>query len=183
VRAGQNIGVPRVHGKEVDTMRFLTKAAIRAIAEVIVVVCGVGFVSSAFAQSWQINSGRNVGALLPSETRKLDDGSTYMTAGAKVLVETEDPTYPITGRTMDCRWIARIPASGSDASCITWCGGMDKDGDLFSFTSQACGSGSYAVGPGTGKFAGASGGGTFETIPTADPALSHVRWKGTLQLK
>ena len=140
-------------------------------------------VSPALAQSWKINSGRNVGTFLPTETRKLADGSTYLTGGSKVLVETEDPSYPITGQTMDCRWICRIPASGKDGSCITLCGGVDKDGDLFSFRALAFGAGSYEVGPGTGKYSKATGGGTFESVPTDDPALAYMRWKGTLQLK
>src|SRR5215831_15312777 len=85
--------------------------------------------SSALAQSWTIKSGRNIGTLLPSETRKLPDGSTYMTGGSKQLVETEDPTYPVTGQSMDCRWMCRVAADGKDGSCITLCAGVDKDGD------------------------------------------------------
>jgi hypothetical protein len=144
---------------------------------------GVASVGPALGQSWKINSGRNVGTLLPTDSRKLSDGSTYLTGGSKVLVETEDPTYPITGQSMDCRWMCRIPASGKDGACITLCGGVDKDGDLFRFRALAFGGGSYEVGPGTGKYSKASGGGTFETLPADDPTLAHVRWKGTLQLK
>jgi hypothetical protein len=140
-------------------------------------------IAPALAQSWKINSGRNVGALLPTESRKLADGSTYLTGGSRVLVETEDPTYPVTGQAMDCRWICRIPANGKDGNCITLCGGVDKDGDLFSFRALAFGGGSYEVGPGTGKYAKASGGGTFESLPSDDPALTQMRWKGTLQLR
>jgi hypothetical protein len=139
--------------------------------------------SPALAQSWKINSGRNVGTLLPAESHKLADGSTYLIGGSKQLVVTEDATYPITGQSMDCRWICRIPANGKDGACITLCGGVDKDGDLFSFRALAFGAGSYEVGPGTGKYAKATGGGTFETVPTADPAIAHTQWKGTLQLK
>lgn len=144
---------------------------------------GVVSMSPALAQSWKINSGRNIGTLQPSESHKLADGSTYLTGGSKQLVVTEDPTYPITGQTMDCRWICKIPATGKDGACITLCGGVDKDGDLFSFRALAFGAGSYEVGPGTGKYSKATGGGTFETVPTADPAVSYVQWKGTLQLK
>jgi hypothetical protein len=146
---------------------------------------GLGVVgcSPALAQSWTIKSGRNIGTLLPTESRKLPDGSTYLTGGSKQLVETEDPTYPVTGQSMDCRWMCRIPVNGKDGACITLCGGVDKDGDLFSFRALAFGAGSYEVGPGTGKYARAAGGGTFETVQTDDPALSYVRWKGTLQLK
>ena len=144
---------------------------------------GLVAASPALAQSWKINNGRNIGTLLPTETRKLADGSTYLTGGSKVLVETEDPTYPITGQSMECRWICKIPANGKDGACITLCGGVDKDGDLFSFRALAFGAGAYEVGPGTGKYSKASGGGTFEPGPADDPALAHVRWKGTLQLK
>lgn len=144
---------------------------------------GLVSTSPAFAQSWKINSGRNIGTLLPTESHKLPDGSTYLTGGSKQVVLTEDPTYPVTGQTMDCRWICKIPANGKDGACITLCGGVDKDGDLFSFRALAFGGGSYEVGPGTGKYSKATGGGTFETVPTADPGLTHVQWKGTLQLK
>lgn len=154
-----------------------------ALVFVLALALGVASMSPALAQSWKINSGRNVGTMLPTESRKLADGSTYLTGGSKVLVETEDATYPITGQTMDCRWICRIPANGKDGSCITLCGGVDKDGDLFSFRALAFGAGSYEVGPGTGKYSKATGGGTFETVPTADPAIAHMQWKGTLQLK
>ncbi|MEQ1880555.1 MAG: hypothetical protein ABL878_06225 [Burkholderiales bacterium] len=144
---------------------------------------GATSVSSAFAQSWKINSGRNIGSLLPTESHKLADGSTYLTGGSRQVVLTEDPTYPVTGQSMDCRWICRIPANGKDGACITLCGGVDKDGDLFSFRSLSFGAGNYEVGPGTGKYAKASGGGSFEPVTTADPNLSYVQWRGTLQLK
>ena len=154
-----------------------------ALAFGLMLALGASSMSPALAQSWKINSGRNVGTLLPTESRKLADGSTYLTGGSKVLVETEDASYPITGQTMDCRWICRIPANGKDGSCITLCGGVDKDGDLFSFRALAFGAGSYEVGPGTGKYSKATGGGTFESVPTDDPALAYMRWKGTLQIK
>jgi hypothetical protein len=153
------------------------------LAFAVLIGLGVASASPAFAQSWKINSGRNIGTLVPAESHKLADGSTYLIGGSKQLVVTEDATYPITGQTMDCRWICRIPANGKEGSCITLCGGVDKDGDLFSFRALAFGAGSYEVGPGTGKYAKATGGGTFETVPTADPAVAYVQWKGTLQLK
>ena len=111
------------------------------------------------------------------------DGGTYLTGGARYLVETEDPTYPITGQSMDCRWMCKIKPDGKDGACITLCAGVDKDGDLFSFRALAFGGGSYEVGPGTGKYARASGGGTFETIAPDDSSLALTRSKGTLQLK
>ena len=154
-----------------------------SLAAGLALALGIGWLSPAFAQSWKINNGRNYGAYLPTETRKLADGSTYMTGGARMYVETEDPTYPVTGQSMDCRWICRVKPDGKDGSCITLCGGVDKDGDLFSFRALAFGGGTYEVGPGTGKYAKASGGGTFETIPVDDPAIAYMRWKGTLQLK
>ncbi len=152
-----------------------------AVALAVTIISAVG--TSALAQSWKIAAGRNVGAMLPMETRKLADGSTYLTGGSKQIVETEDPTYPLNGASMDCRWICRVPANGKDGACITLCGGVDKDGDLFSFRSLAFGAGSYEVGPGTGKFSKASGGGSFESPATDDPALAVIRWKGTLHLK
>jgi hypothetical protein len=51
--------------------------------------------SSALAQSWKISNGRSVGALLPTENRKLADGSAYLTGGSRVLVETEDPLVAV----------------------------------------------------------------------------------------
>lgn len=150
---------------------------------VLLLALGVASITPALAQSWKINSGRNVGALMPTETRKLPDGGTYLTGGSKVFVETEDATYPITGQSMDCRWMCKIPANGKDAACVTLCAGVDKDGELFSFIAPGSGPGTYQVGPGAGKFSKASGGGTFETLAPDDPALTVVRWKGTLQLK
>ena len=138
--------------------------------------------SSAFAQSWSIKSGRNIGTYTPADSRKLPDGSTYVTGGSKQLVETEDPTYPVTGQSMDCRWMCRIPPDGKGA-CITLCAGVDKDGDLFSFRALAFGAGKYEVRPGTGKYANATGGETFEIVQTDDPAIAYARWKGTLDLK
>lgn len=154
-----------------------------ALALALVLASGLFSVSPAYAQSWKINAGHNVGTLLPTESHKLADGSTYLTGGSKVLVGAEDATYPLTGQSMDCRWICRIPANGRDGACITLCGGVDKDGDLFSVRALAFGAGNYEIGPGTGKYSKAFGGGTFETLAVDDPALTHIRWKGTLQLK
>ena len=154
-----------------------------ALAFILTVALGLASTAPAFAQSWKINAGRNIGVLLSTESHKLADGSSYVTGGSKQVVETEDATYPLNGHSMDCRWICRIPASGKDGACITLCGGVDKDGDLFSFRALAFGAGSYEVGPGTGKYAKAAGGGTFESLTTEDPTLAYTRWKGTLQLK
>ena len=164
-------------------MAVSTDWRIKGIFGGVLLALGVACATPALAQSWKINNGRNTGALLPIESRKLPDGGTYLTGGSKVLVETEDPTYPITGQSMDCRWMCKIAANGKDGNCITLCAGVDKDGDLFSFRALAFGAGGYEVGPGTGKYAKASGGGTFESAPADDPALAHMRWKGTLQLK
>ena len=97
-----------------------------------------GSAPCALAQSWKINNGHNIGALLPVESRKMPDGGTYLTGGSRQLVQTEDPTYPITGQSMDCRWMCRIAANGKDGNCITLCAGVDKDGDLFSFRALFC---------------------------------------------
>jgi len=146
-------------------------------------VVALGLITSApvFAQSWKITRGYNVGALLPSESRNLPDGSTYLTGGARYLVDTEDPTYPITGQSMDCRWMCKATADGGDVTCLTMCGGVDKDGDLFTF--RGFGGNTYEVGPGTGKYRRATGGGTFEMLQPADPALTAIRFKGTLELR
>ena len=155
-------------------------------AALVITVCA-GLISAggtpALADSWSIKSGRNIGALVPAETRKLPDGSTYVSGGSKQLVVTEDLTYPITGQSMECRWICKIHESGQDGTCVTLCAGVDQDGDLFSFRALSFGPGKYEVGPGTGKYAGATGGGTFEPGPAADPALAYTVWKGTLKLK
>jgi hypothetical protein len=142
----------------------------------------LGCIGAAHAQSWTIKDGRNSGMLTPSEARKLGDGGTYLTGGSKVYVSTEDPTYPITGRSMDCRWSCKIAASGSEGVCVTLCTGVDKDGDLFNFHAQGFGTGKYEVSPGTGKYANATGGGTFEAVQTDDPSLTYTRWRGTLRL-
>ena len=153
----------------------------------LIITVAAGLVSAggtpAFADSWSIKSGQNIGALVPAETRKLPDGSTYVSGGSKQLVVTEDPSYPITGQSMECRWICKINDGGADGACVTMCAGVDKDGDLFSFRALSFGPGKYEVGPGTGKYAGATGGGTFEPGPADDPALAYTVWKGTLKLK
>jgi len=146
-------------------------------------VVALGLVASTpvFAQSWKITRGYNVGALLPSESRNLPNGGTYLTGGARYLVDTEDPTYPITGQSMDCRWMCKAAADGGDVTCLTMCGGVDKDGDLFTF--RGFGGNTYEVGPGTGKYRRATGGGTFEMLQPDDPALTAIRFKGTLELR
>src|SRR5215813_3418331 len=108
-----------------------------ALALTMLLGLAIASATPALAQSWKINNGRNYGTLLPTDTRKLSDGGTYVTGGGKFLVETEDPTYPITGQSMDGRWFCRISGNGKDGSCITLCGGVDKDGDLFSFRALA----------------------------------------------
>lgn len=138
---------------------------------------------TASAQSWNIKEGRNTGMLLPMESRKLADGSTFLTGGSRVHVATEDATYPVTGCSMECRWGCKVSASGTEGNCITQCVGVDKDGDLFSFRALAFGAGKYEVGFGTGKYSNASGAGSFETVSTDDPGLVYVRWRGTLTLR
>lgn len=136
-----------------------------------------------WAQSWSIKDGRNTGMLVQGESRKLPDGGTYLTGGSRVHVATEDPSYPITGCSMDCHWVCKVSAGGSGGNCVSLCAGVDKDGDLFSFRALAFGAGKYEFGGGTGKYANASGEGSFETMPTDDPGLAYMRWRGTLQLR
>jgi hypothetical protein len=135
----------------------------------------LGLVSmpSAFAQSWKITRGLNIGALTATESRKLPDGGTYLSGGARYVVDTEDPTYPITAQSMDCRWMCKVPAAGKDVACVTMCAGADKDGDLFAFRSS--GPGTYEAIPGTGKYMKASGGGSFESVQPDDPAMTLSR--------
>lgn len=64
---------------------------------------------------------------------------------------------------------------GAERICVTHCAGVDEDGDLFSFRAMAFGAGKYEMGPGTGKYAHGMGGGTFEPLPTVDPASTPVR--------
>lgn len=64
---------------------------------------------------------------------------------------------------------------GAERICVTHCAGVDEDGDLFSFRAMAFGAGKYEMGPGTGKYAHGMGGGTFEPLPTVDPASTAVR--------
>jgi hypothetical protein len=183
-RIDEVVAPPRGRNFDEDaTMAVSTHWKVKGVFGGVLLALGVTCAAPALAQSWKINNGRNTGALLPTETRKMPDGGTYLTGGSRQLVETEDPTYPITGQSMDCRWMCRIMPNGKDGNCITLCAGVDKDGDLFSFRALAFGAGSYEVGPGTGKYARASGGGTFETVYPDDSALAHVRWKGTLNLK
>jgi len=75
------------------------KKSVSHVALIVAVGAGLFSVSGtpALAESWSIKSGKNIGALVPAETRKLPDGSTYVSGGSKQLVVTEDPTYPITG--------------------------------------------------------------------------------------
>ena len=131
-------------------------AALMSVGWALALAC----IPVAHAQSWNIKDGRNIGMVLPSDSRKLPDGSTYLTGGSRLHVSTEDATYPITGCSMDCRWTCKVAANGSEGACITLCSGVDKDGDLFSFRALAFGNGKYEVGPGTGKYASASGGGS-----------------------
>jgi hypothetical protein len=148
-----------------------------------ILVLGTGIAPLAAGEAWTISQGRNIGTVVSVETRELADGSTYMTGRAKVAVETEDPSYPITGEAMECTWMCRVPADGGDGACVMFCSGVDKDGDLFSFVAEAWGAGTYTVGPGTGKYVGATGGGTFAPVTLSDPALSYNTWEGTLELK
>jgi hypothetical protein len=159
------------------------KALVASVALPLALLTTLLPIASAHAQSWSIKDGRNTGMLLPSESRKLADGTTVVSGGSRVHVSTEDATYPAHGASMECRWVCRIAASGTEGNCVTSCVGVDKDGDLFSFRSLSFGAGKYEVGLGTGKYANATGGGTYETVPTDDPALTHSRWRGTLQLR
>lgn len=160
---------------------LMNRQAKRYLGLGMLVALGTIATAPAFAQSWSITRGYNVGALLPSETRKIAGGGTYLSGGARYLVDTEDPTYPITGQSMDCRWFCKISADGNETDCLTMCAGVDRDGDLFTF--RGFGGNTYEVGPGTGKYMNATGGGTFEMLQPDDPALTAIRFKGTLRLK
>ena len=69
----------------------LCKNTAKLVLGLVLTLCTT-FLPTSFAQSWKVTRGYSVGALLPSETRKLSDGSTYLTRGARYLVDTEDPT-------------------------------------------------------------------------------------------
>ena len=54
-----------------------------ALALGLLLALEAALIPAAMAQSWKINNGRNYGAVLPTESRKMADGGPYLTGGAR----------------------------------------------------------------------------------------------------
>jgi hypothetical protein len=142
-----------------------------------------GLVVPANAETIVIKQASNTGVPVPGETRELADGGAYMVIGNKWIVSTEKPGYPLNDQSMDCTGSCKAAAGLETGDCFGYCGGIDADGDLFSFTWDGYTGGGWATAAGTGKFEDWRGSGTWEVVPLSDPAVAKVKWEGTITMK
>jgi|SaaInl4_135m_RNA_FD_contig_21_295641_length_570_multi_26_in_0_out_0_1 hypothetical protein len=142
-----------------------------------------GMIGAASAGTMEIKHASNTGVPLAGETRALADGSNYMVIGNKWVVSTEVADYPLNDSSMDCTGSCKASEDLSAGDCFGYCGGVDADGDLFSFTWDGYVGGNWSTGAGSGKFEGWSGTGTWESVPLSDPAVAKVNWQGSITMK
>ena len=114
----------------------------------------------------------------------LADGSSIQRILSEGFLVAADPSNPFHQNAQDCIGTGVFAADGSIISQAGYCHGTDEDGDMcwlwFSGDQDA---GRWGFLSGTGKYEGASGGGTFTAGVVTPDGKAHNSWEGSWEMK
>ena len=147
-----------------------------------VVVCAVVVSFGATVAVAGEASGRNVVVPKPVETTDLGNGMVYETTTSNQVCITTDPSPPLNRASGDCSG-GCVSSGEGEPSCLGSCTWADADGDLAFFTWTGQIAGTWKMQGGTGKWATASGGGTWSVTGAYAGGMGENSWKGTIEME
>ena len=138
-------------------------------------------VASSMAMAGEVG-GNNFAVAKPFTTTELPNGMTYATTGNSNLCTTTDPNHPLNQASGDCDGACTIDANGK-ATCMGSCTWVDSDGHLAFFTWTGQNEGSWRLVGGSGKYAHATGKGTWEGTGLFASGILRNTWQGNIDIK
>ena len=126
--------------------------------------------------------GNNFAVAKPATTTELPNGMTYATTGNSTVCTTTDPNHPLNQASGDCDGACIIDANGN-STCMGSCTWVDSDGHLAFFTWTGLDKGSWRLVGGSGKYAHATGRGTWEGTGTYPGGIMRNTWQGDIDIK
>ncbi len=124
-------------------------------------------------------SGLNVVVAKPTETTELGGGVVYATTANSQVCVTTDPSHPLNRASGDCSG-ACVSQGDGDPACMGSCTWVDSEGDIAFFTWTGQNEGTWKMQGGTGKWARASGGGTWMASAIYAGGMGANSWKGSI---
>ena len=145
-------------------------------------IAGTSLISVGIAQAADV-SGIGIYATISADPTQLPDGSTFIRIHQRGVLLDDDTSSPFHLSAQDCQGTLIIGADGS-ATGVGQCDAVDKDGDRWwiSWIDEGGGGSRYTITHGTGKFAGATGGGTTSVMLNM-PDRMALTYQGSVDLK
>ena len=125
--------------------------------------------------------GHNLVVAKPSVTTELPSGVSYTSIGNHQVCMTSDPGNPLNRASGDCDGACVAGADGNP-TCMGSCSWVDTDGDLAFFTWSGATEGEWRLEGGTGKYAEASGQGTWKADAAYAGKITGNTWQGTIEM-
>ncbi|MGB3562521.1 MAG: hypothetical protein WBH75_02685 [Thermoanaerobaculia bacterium] len=126
--------------------------------------------------------GNNFAVAKPVTSTELPNGMTYATTGNSNVCTTTDPNHPLNQASGDCDGACIIDAN-DNATCMGSCTWVDKDGHLAFFTWTGQNEGNWRLVGGSGKYAHATGRGTWEGTGLYAGGILRNTWSGEIDIK
>jgi hypothetical protein len=126
--------------------------------------------------------GTNVVVPKPTTTTDLGNGLVYETTGNSQVCFTTDPNHALNRASGDCDG-ACVRRGDEDPACMGSCSWVDTDGDLAFFIWEGQNEGTWKMKGGTGKWAGASGKGSWKASALYAGGMGANSWEGSIEMK
>jgi len=131
------------------------------------------------AQQTMTDSGYTTIHTVSEEITERADGGMLILSVVTGVVISDDKESPLHHLTSDCMFNTAVGPDGAVESSVGFCTQRDADGDMYGAWGHAdAEGGEWRMIPGSGKFANASGGGTYYTQSQWDDGRSIIRWTG-----
>ncbi len=144
-------------------------------------------IASPLAMAWAENvtvSGSATYIQNWGETVMLEDGGRLERIHLKTILHDDSPDSPLNMNTQDCTGTGIFDASGNFVMNSGHCQATDLDGDHWSMWYHHTPQGNtWGVVGGTGKFAGATGGGTTVVQTAHADGRVFLTYEGTVEMK
>lgn len=112
----------------------------------------------------------------------LPDGTMLLNVASNGFSWTMDPEAPIGNGSITCYGSNIVSAEGEPMSGAGSCTSVDDDGDVWTIWWTGATGGEFGITSGTGKYEGATGGGTWENTVAYADAKQMNSWKGSFTM-
>jgi len=146
------------------------------------IVSGLALIATASVALAGEVDGHNFVTPKASVTTELPSGVVYTTLGNHQVCTTKDPNHPMHRASGDCDGACVTKPEG-EPTCMGSCTWVDQDGDLAFFVWDGAEEGHWSLKGGSGKYAEASGHGTWKGDAAYAGGITGNSWSGVIEMK